>query len=487
MEENQPTTIHSPGTPDTDRSRSRRSYFAWPVKLLVIVLLIAGAWLSINRIQNFETKFQSIDHTRQVMIKADDVLSAVEDAETGQRGYIITGDRSFLDPYQTSQAAVNKLLNDLAALVANNPEQVARVAEARRLTRAKMDELAETVAIADEGHFSDAAARVRNGTGKGYMESLRAVLDEISAREEALLAQHQRELQSASWTMTAALVGYAVFIALVVAVAIGFITRLGRVNESLEEMVDDRTRALQSTFEAYRRESRLRLDAEKQRTEMLELVANAEENERQRIARNIHDNFGQHVTALRLNLAALTNGSSADASRKERLDALRELTERMDEEVSYLAWELSPRMIDELGLVAAIESFAAEWSRYTNIESEFQARGASPDRLHRDTETHIYRIVQEALNNIAKHANAAQVSIILEQMPTAVRLIVEDDGSGFDPDEAKPRNDGHGFGLKAMQERAAVIGGTLVIESSKGSGTTLFLTVPVDRTAAAVT
>jgi signal transduction histidine kinase len=148
----------------------------------------------------------------------------------------------------------------------------------------------------------------------------------------------------------------------------------------------------------------------------------------------------------------------------------------IDSELDFLAWELRPASIDEFGLVVALENFAREFSRHFKIPVGFLSRKLKKGRLVPEIEINLYRIAQEALNNIAKHAQATNVSVLLEKPDKNIVLIVEDDGVGFDP--KKKANRSKGLGLIGMSERAALVGGTVEIESAKGSGTTIYASVP---------
>ena len=152
----------------------------------------------------------------------------------------------------------------------------------------------------------------------------------------------------------------------------------------------------------------------------------------------------------------------------------------IDSEVSFLAWELRPSTLDELGLIDAIGAFVKEWSRHYEIDAGFHTNGLGDARLDREAETHLYRIAQEALNNIYKHANAKNVSVILERAGGDVVLIIEDNGAGIgNVEPQKQRSQGRGLGLAGMRERAELIGGALEIESEVGKGTTIYVRIPV--------
>jgi signal transduction histidine kinase len=185
------------------------------------------------------------------------------------------------------------------------------------------------------------------------------------------------------------------------------------------------------------------------------------------------------LTAIRLKLSALKDACGHDGELCAQIEAVQALAERVDSEVDFLAWELRPTALDDLGLTAALTNFVREWSKHYNVPAEVQVTGFDTGglRLPPQTETCLYRITQEALNNISKYAQAARVAVVLERRGAAAVLVVEDDGVGFDPEEKMAA--GTSLGLVGMRERAALVGGSLEIESALGGGTTIYARVPV--------
>jgi PAS domain S-box-containing protein len=256
---------------------------------------------------------------------------------------------------------------------------------------------------------------------------------------------------------------------------------LQRAYDEMENRVLERTRELASMNETLMREISERQTAERQKIELLKRLVSGQEEERRRIARDLHDHLGQRLTALRLKLASLREACAGDEELYGRATRLQQIAELIDSEVSFLAWELRPSTLDELGLIDAIGAFVKEWSRHYEVNAEFHSAGLGDVRLDREAETHLYRITQEALNNIYKHADAHNVSVLVERAGREVILIIEDDGAGFAQSEAqKDRKGNRGLGLGGMKERADLIGGTLEIESEVGKGTTIYVRIPVE-------
>ncbi len=255
---------------------------------------------------------------------------------------------------------------------------------------------------------------------------------------------------------------------------------LQQAHDELERRVGERTIELARSNKALIEEMAERDIAERQRIDLLGRLVTSQEFERRRIARDLHDQLGQPVTALRLKIASLAEFSADNADISTRVERLQEISERLDSEVSFLAWELRPTALDDLGLVEAVGAFVDEWSRHYEIAAEFHSSGLSNERLELETETHLYRITQEALNNILKHAKAKNVTVLLEKRDSTVTLIIEDDGAGFDPAKNVDKGEvSKGLGLVGMGERAALIGGNVEIESARGKGVTIYVRIPV--------
>ena len=203
----------------------------------------------------------------------------------------------------------------------------------------------------------------------------------------------------------------------------------------------------------------------------LRRIVEAQEAERRRLARELHDETGQALTSILLGLKALEEKLAADDSRAA-VGGLRDLVVSTLQDVRRLAVELRPTALDDFGLVAALERLTQSFAEQSKIPVDFQST-LPPERLPEEVETALYRIVQESLTNVIKHAHATRVSVLLTRKKGSVAAVVEDDGRGFDP-AAVP--DG-GFGLAGMRERVAALGGRLELESG-GRGTTVAAEVP---------
>lgn len=217
---------------------------------------------------------------------------------------------------------------------------------------------------------------------------------------------------------------------------------------------------------------------EEMRAQLLAKVIAAQEEERKRIARELHDETSQALTSLMVGLKFI-EGSAGVSDVREKTIELRALAAQTLDEVHHLAMELRPSLLDDLGLVAAIQRYVKEYSINMNINVDVHVSGLDDVRLSSEIEIAVYRIIQEALTNIAKYAEAKTVSIVLRHRDSSLVAIIEDDGKGFDVPGVMASSNQRKLGLFGMYERASLFGGKLTIESQLGEGTTIYLEVPL--------
>ena len=208
-------------------------------------------------------------------------------------------------------------------------------------------------------------------------------------------------------------------------------------------------------------------------------LALAEEEERRRLSRELHDDAGQYLTALGLGLQALSDVAHPGSDIDRRAAQLRRIADTLGRELHTVAVRLRPKALDDFGLEAAIVSYADEWSKHFDIAVDVHADTRAP-RLPTAVESAVYRIVQEALTNVARHSGARHAGVVIERHDRYVAAIIEDDGRGFDPDLLTPPGAESGLGLLGIRERAGLLGGVVEIESVIGKGTTLFVRFPLD-------
>ena len=238
--------------------------------------------------------------------------------------------------------------------------------------------------------------------------------------------------------------------------------------------VQPETKVAAQEFEAELKSRRIHEELARRMSREADLEA-----ERRRIARELHDSFGQTLTLLQLGLDEL--GRSLPESEKfgSQIKELKRLANGLCSEVNRLAWEIRPPALDDLGLETAIRHLIESWSERLNLQFEVRL-ALNGRRLEPAVETTLYRVLQEAITNIARHAEATRVAVLLDANEKEVSMIVEDNGRGFSANEAisddkLPKR----LGLLGIRERLSLVAGTLEVESARGRGCTLYIRVPL--------
>jgi PAS domain S-box-containing protein len=226
-----------------------------------------------------------------------------------------------------------------------------------------------------------------------------------------------------------------------------------------------------------RRLERAREEARRAHADLVRRMLTLQEAERHRIARDIHDDLGQQMTALRIRLEWLASVVAEHSDLRAAILPVQDAAKKLDEHIDFLLKDLRPAGLEELGLTTVLRQAVADWSATFGVAAEFRTSGLDGIRFSREVETQIFRIVQEALNNVHKHAAATSVEVVLERKHGRLSLCVEDDGVGL---PAIPGDHGarRGLGLLGMRERAALIGGDLGVGPGRARGTKVTLVLP---------
>jgi signal transduction histidine kinase len=223
-------------------------------------------------------------------------------------------------------------------------------------------------------------------------------------------------------------------------------------------------------------EAHVRIESEERIGRLLARVVNVQEDERHRLARDLHDHLGQQMTALRINLSALMSSLGDNEAARDQARTVDRLAADLDASLDALTWELRPAALEEYGLAAALEDLVRGWSSRCGITGHFQANVGADIELPSNAEVQVYRITQEALQNVYKHSGARRADVKLTPGEDVMTLEITDDGNGFDPNSARDRDC---LGLTSMEERSALIGATFTVSTSPGSGTHLRVEIPV--------
>ena len=250
----------------------------------------------------------------------------------------------------------------------------------------------------------------------------------------------------------------------------------------LQGLVELRTAKLAESNEQLRREIVQRQQVEAAREALHRKLLRAQEEERRRIARELHDQLGQNLTALNLGLKSLLDAEPHSDKLRKLVQPLQELASQTARDLHRVAVELRPAALDHLGLVKAIRNLAETWSIHCGIKVDFEPGQYESPGISSEIEITVYRIIQEALNNVAKHSGAKHVGLVLHRAADHLQAIIEDDGRGFDFGKATSLASANGrLGLLGIQERLSVIGGSLNVESAPACGATLIVRVPIPK------
>jgi signal transduction histidine kinase len=256
--------------------------------------------------------------------------------------------------------------------------------------------------------------------------------------------------------------------------------------QHLEDLVEKRTVELTAanaflTKEiAERKQAEETLKESEKRTEKLaSWLINAQEIERRRIAMELHDELGQALNATKLHLRVIVNGLGGQPAAQEEVEQLLRYMDTIIEDVRRLSLALSPSVLEDLGLTSAIQWLVSGFAKYpaANVITDIEE---IDDYVPEKHQIAIYRVLQEVLTNIRKHAGARHVTIVVKRQDDSVRFAVEDDGAGFDPDrELMKASSERGFGLATMSERVRMAGGILDLRSEEGKGTRITFSIPI--------
>ncbi|MCK8826098.1 ATP-binding protein [Fuchsiella alkaliacetigena] len=218
---------------------------------------------------------------------------------------------------------------------------------------------------------------------------------------------------------------------------------------------------------------------EKKRQELLNKLINAQEEERKRIARELHDETSQALTSLNLSLSTLKKVRKTEEF-NDYIAMMKDIISELFNQLNQLAKQLRPDVLDDLGLSAAIKNYVKTSSQWWKQEIGLHIDGLEDTQLSKETEIAVYRIIQEALTNAFRHSNAANISVIIEVRNKELNIIIEDDGCGFNLNEAMSnKQNKKSLGLFGMQERAELLDGELIIETEKNIGTTIYVKIPI--------
>lgn len=442
--------------------------FALPKMVISMPLaMLAAAFLIFINEASFQqstTAVANLDQAQQTRSAISRLVRQVLDAETGQRGYLLTGDPRYLEPYQASVGDITENLDVLRKLFISEPEQLNDFDILSHHVSRKMAEMDLSVRMRREGNEDGWKFVLTTDVGKEQMEAIREQSTKLSAsstkKMEAGQSQIRKALQlSRIGIATTALVGLLAFYMYLVQTKALFASgqreqeALERKRDLLEKQVRERTASL---------------------AELATHLQNVREDERGHLARELHDELGALLTAAKLDVARLKSrlaGNLPEAS--ERLE---HLTRTLNTGIALkrrIVEDLRPSSLSHLGLVASLEILAREFEERSGLSI---ATDLETVELGGSAQLTVYRLVQESLTNIAKYADATQVEISLHDFDSYITIDVKDNGKGFEVENIRPGS----LGLAGMRHRVEAAGGKLTVASTEGHGTQVGAVLPKD-------
>ena len=446
-------------------SRLRGSPFAFPLAALAALGMFA---ISEASYQQAASTFESLDTQGLARTTIQKLWRSLTDAETGERGYLLTSRQEYLRPYTIGQQQTHEALDWLNTYYGADPKTADLIQRVTKAARDKLSELDVTLKLHAEGKDEAWHALLLSNIGQEQMDTVRALSEELLKLETARVDIGRR---SVGQTLLLNRIGVTALTALSLLALFMYLRQASALVAHREEQ----RRVVQAERDQLGIEVALRTD---QLTELARHLQTAREDERTHLARELHDELGALLTAAKLDVARLK--SRLGTLTPEVAERVQHLNEALNSGIALkrrIIEDLRPSSLSNLGLVAALEILIREWSERSEVAVE---RALEPVKLRPSGELTVYRLVQEALTNISKYARASQVEIRLSASDGIVRVSVRDDGIGFDV--KLPRTSAHG--LLGMRYRLESEGGRMVLSSTPGRGTTIEAQLPESRAGA---
>jgi signal transduction histidine kinase len=409
-----------------------------------------------------EATLSDLRDMNEARAQIEELTRSVVDAEAGQRGYLLTRRDEYLEPYHQALGRIGISFQALEAHFDPQPEPSEMVQRLRALTDTKLSELALTMRLLDEGRPQTSNAILLTDIGKEKMDAIRAVSAELLQYQARKAAASNESLKR---TLLLGRTGVALLSALSL-LALYFYLRQSQVLKLKEQALQDAILGERDRLEREVLQRTLEL------RELTHHLQTAREDERQRLARNLHDDLGSLLTSAKLDAARIKPRLANAAPETQEL--LAHLVSTLNSGIALgrsIIEDLRPSALSNLGLIATLEILSRDYAERSGTQVHC---ALEPVQLQPSAELVVYRLVQEAMTNISKYAQASNVWVELSAGPDQVSIAVRDDGIGFDA-TAKTSS---AYGLVGMRFRVEAEGGTLQIISTPGQGTHLRATLP---------
>ena len=441
------------------RAVIRRNTIVAPLAFAVAIALVV-----ISEGSYWQTS-KTLEHLSAMAAERTSVMEisrGLSDAETGQRGYLLTGREEYREPYDKGLQRIAESFRYLDAYYSANAKPTEILRKLHVATESKLSELALTLSLQKQGKLKEAQEIVLSNIGKEQMDTFRAVSAELLDFETQSVARGRKDL-------TDTLLFNRIGVAILSLVGLASLYLYLRKSYLFERNQLEIQRMIQVERD------RLEVEVSQRTQQLLELTQHlqtAREDERNRLARNLHDDLGSLLTSAKLDAARIRSrlaGTAPDA-----LELLAHMVSTLNSGIALgrrIIEDLRPSALSNLGLVATLEILAQEFAEQSGVQAHCKLE---PMTLKPDAELVIYRLVQESITNIVKYARASNVWIDLKATGDRVNVTVRDDGVGFSTD-VKPVS---AYGLMGMRFRIEALGGQLTVVSASDQGTTIKVDLP---------
>lgn len=446
-------------------SRFRGSPFAFPLAALTALAMFVISETSYQQATGALNDLGAMGSARLSILE---LRRAMTDAETGERGYLLTKRKEYLEPYNHALSDVTKELATLNAYYANNAAAQPLMKRVTEIVGEKLSEMRTTLDLYDQGKEDAWRQLVLSNIGQEKMEVLRSLSAELVQLETAAIGVHR---EGVFQTLLLNRIGVTAMTALSLLALFMYL----RQTAALERQRDDRQHEVQAERDklelvVMRRTAQL--------TELAQHLQTVREDERNRLARELHDELGALLTAAKLDLARIKSRLAANTT-PELAERLTHLSDALNGGIALkrrIIEDLRPSSLNNLGLTAALDILLREFGERAEIEIVSRLE---PVQLSPAKQLTVYRLVQEALTNIGKYAGASRVDVALEMRAGRAMVSVRDNGRGFDPNQ--PSSGSHG--LLGMRYRIEAEGGRMHLTTAPGKGTLIEATLPEGNTA----
>jgi signal transduction histidine kinase len=438
---------------------------------LALALLAACILIGINETgyDQSSSALNEIAEASRTRASLNRVLQYVLDAETGSRGYLLTGDPRYLEPYNAAVAEIGHQLDSLRVVYTANADEYATLGALTRNVQRKLAEMDLSVRMRKQGNEDAWKFVLMTDVGKEQMDAIREQATKLINNSTARMEVSQAQVRKSLWLSRAGIAAVAM------AGLLAFYLYL-RQTTALELAGARQQEVLQKERDLLERQVRERTAT---LAELATHLQEVREEERGHLARELHDELGALLTAAKLDVARLKSRLGPQVS-PEVSQRLQHLTDSLNSGIALkrrIIEDLRPSSLANLGLTASLEILAREFSERSGIEV---ATGVEPVELDESRQLTVYRLVQESLTNVGKYAQARQVEISVRNYGNHVEVDIKDDGQGFDASEVRPST----HGLAGMRHRVEASGGHLTVVSAPGKGTRISAVLPRIQAAA---